>query len=498
MSLADLPPPSDARQEKRALGNILLALLDGKVVEAHAWTKDLRSDHVYHHPDVFRALVKVLSPDGTPSVPAFIAALNTAGPASGPPSASYAELTDAQVAVGFEPDFRAALDLLEDCRGRREMVQNAIRNLERAHSPVRLDPVAARVRSAFTVWKPSEFLNYEPPPGQDLLGDGLLRRSELCLLAGQGGLGKSRLSLWLALCQITGRPWCGLPTKGAPATWLFVGNENSVVRWKTDLRQMQKNFSADEWALIETKLRLVALVEPADGVMILSESAARLAATLAAHKPDVLVLDPWAAFIPGNENDTQDTRDALAYLFGILRQEAPTAAVLVVAHARTGRDQAKRAADCFDGGGFVRGSKVLFSTARAQLNLAPGDSDDAERLVLACGKTNNGERFETRGLLFDSETFAYGLDPDFNLTEWRAVVEGKSNTPSLTMADLWRVVESGECKTGKIADRLKQTHNASKRTVERLLSRAVDLGYLASGNPHGTYLMGATRPPGLG
>ena len=359
-------------------------------------------------------------------------------------------------------------------------------------------PAAAVKRpcTAFTVWPPSGFLAYVPPQGVDFLADGLLRRGELCLLAGQGGLGKSRLSLWLACCQITGGDWCGLATVGEPAKWLFVGNENSVLRWQTDLAAMRKNFTPAQWEAIEAHLRLVALVEPTDGIMVLSESADRLAATLDAEKPDVLVLDPWAAFIPGDENDSRDTRDALSSLLRIVREHTVNAAVLVVAHARTGREQARRAADSFDGGNFVRGSKVLFSTARAQLNLAPGDEDDANRLILAAGKSNNGPRFATRGVIFNPATFAYGVDPDFDLATWRDAVEGKRSGSRATVTDVWRAVQDGHNKTCDIAAHLLATLKVPRRTVERLINTAVTDGYLLGTEPRGSYLSGPNRPPG--
>ena len=352
-------------------------------------------------------------------------------------------------------------------------------------------------RRPFTVWKPSDFLAYVPPAGMDFLQDGLLRRGELCLLAGQGGLGKSRLSLWLACCQITGREWCGLGTAGEPATWLFVGNENSVLRWKTDLEAMRANFTDAEWATLEDRLRLLAMVEPEDGVMVLTDSCDRLARTLDEIRPGVLVLDPWAAFIPGNENDSHDTRDAVAWLLRIVRGHAPDAALLVVAHARTGREHARRAADGFEAGGFIRGSKVLYSIARAQLNLAPGSADDSSRLVLAWGKGNNGPRFEPRGVRLNPQTFAYEPDPEFDLREWRDAVDGGTKGDKANAADVWHAVNDG-CRQAKdIAAHLEAEWQTPRRTAERLIQAAVSNGYIETVTPRGSYALGPKRPPGV-
>ena len=52
------------------------------------------------------------------------------------------------------------------------------------------------------VWRPSQFLSWHEPPGSHFLLPAYLSRGELTTLIGQGGVGKTRLSLWLAVCQI--------------------------------------------------------------------------------------------------------------------------------------------------------------------------------------------------------------------------------------------------------------------------------------------------------
>ena len=91
-----------------------------------------------------------------------------------------------------------------------------------------IDKVIREEKPRLSVWPPSQILAYDIPPGQDLLGTGYVRKGELTTLLGMGGLGKTRLALWLAICQITGREWCGLPTGGEPQRWLLISNENSL------------------------------------------------------------------------------------------------------------------------------------------------------------------------------------------------------------------------------------------------------------------------------
>src|SRR5205814_10503090 len=88
------------------------------------------------------------------------------------------------------------------------------------------------------IWRPSQFLQWTEPSGIHLLLPAFFTLGELSTLIGQGGLGKTRLTLWLAICQILGRAWCGLETGGEPKKWLFLGDENSIARTKEDLQRM--------------------------------------------------------------------------------------------------------------------------------------------------------------------------------------------------------------------------------------------------------------------
>jgi hypothetical protein len=56
------------------------------------------------------------------------------------------------------------------------------------------------------------------------------------------------MALRLAICQILGRPWCGLETEGEPVKWLFLGDENGIARLKEDLRRMFSTLTPAEIA----------------------------------------------------------------------------------------------------------------------------------------------------------------------------------------------------------------------------------------------------------
>jgi hypothetical protein len=350
----------------------------------------------------------------------------------------------------------------------------------------------------FSIWSPAQFLEWQPPADACLLGEGLVERSGFTSLVGIGGLGKSRISLQLAIAQILGREWCGLPTHGAPATWLFISPENGISRWKTDLTGMLRDLSESERATVEKHLRLWAMIPEEDDDVCLADPlvCGRLAATLAAKKPDVVVFDPLADMIDGDESKTVDMVATLRRLRSIVRANAPTAAVLVIHHSRTGAANVAQAGSNFDAGNFARGAKALYSRVRCELQLAPADKDDSNRLVLACGKASNGPRFKTRGVVFDPETFTYAVDPDFNVDAWRDDVAGKRRGSAVTIADtvttvreLYQVDE--DVSTGAIVGLLHSQTGACAKSIQRRLKDAASAGYVIAGSKRGTWRLGS-------
>ncbi|MBM3844023.1 MAG: hypothetical protein FJ397_12315, partial [Verrucomicrobia bacterium] len=254
------------------------------------------------------------------------------------------------------------------------------RSLRKTEPPAGVTP--------FPIWSPIEFERYQPEEDHHLLGDGFLQRGEITSLVGAGGLGKTRLTLWWAVCHILGMEWCGLPTNGGPAKWLILSTENSLERWKRDLARMFAGFTADQRCTLEANLRMLAVVPEEDGVINLGDpvSAARLEATLLAHQPTVVVIDPFADVVAGDENAAVDVVLTLRMLRRIQRSSSPRTAVVVLHHARTGVSNVAQAGDNYASGNFGRGSKALYSRVRCELQLAPADRDDSTKLVLCCGK----------------------------------------------------------------------------------------------------------------
>jgi hypothetical protein len=354
----------------------------------------------------------------------------------------------------------------------------------------------------FTMWRPSQFFAAAIDPNSRLVGDAILELGAWTSFLGIGGLGKTRLALQMMISQITGKEWCGLPTRGAPQCVAIFSTENGVPRWKSDLEQMFQSLTAKDRQLVDGHLRILALTPDEDGDLSVSNPAAvlRLKATLKEMAPGIVVFDPFADLIDGDENKAVDVINSMRVLRNAVRATCPNAAVLLIHHARTGVANVLQAGDQYNAGNFARGSKAIYSAVRAEIQLAPGDRDDPNRLVLSCGKANNGQKFKTRGLIFDPETFTYSVDASFDVEAWRNDVAGKRKESAVAIVDVVGAVHEltvsagDEVTTKQVLSFLEET-GASVRTIQRQLKAAAQQGYLRAGKKRSLWKLGAKPLP---
>lgn len=352
-----------------------------------------------------------------------------------------------------------------------------------------------------TLWRWSQFMAYEEPPGLHLLLPAYLTKGELTSFIGQGGVGKTRMAHWLAVDHILGRDWCGLKTGGEKGNWLLLSDENSISRVKQDALLMSKNLTATELAAVESHLLLVAMVRGEEcSVMLDPDNAKRVEDTIKLDQWIGIIADPLVNFAPGDIYKPGEMKESIRLLLSLFRKHAPNAATLLLHHARTGRLNIAQGVG-WDAANFAIGGKYLYSTSRCQINLMPGASEDDTKLVLSCAKANNCERFETRGLLFDKSTWSYSIDPAFDLPAWQADVEGKARVGQslCTVADIVQAVQSGYNSTKALLDHLQDAYACSRPTAERLIRKAIDCDGITA-QIRGRFVMGRkadrfTTPP---
>lgn len=327
-------------------------------------------------------------------------------------------------------------DAYEDIRDHPEQAQLIISGVRTA-----LDAVTTETGSnGFTVRTPGEILNMVFDDGDMILGDRIMAEAQSCVIAAAGGAGKSRLSLQLAACVVTGRPFLHFTTGKPEAVWLFLQTENSNRRLVGDLQRL-RTWLGDDWPKFDAQVKFHTVENDTDSFVNLDspEAVANLESAIKQHAPDILVVDPLNDFAIGDLNKDADMKLTLQTLSRIARKGNPKRAIVVLHHALTGKAGASRATG-FDRSSFGRNSKALHAWTRAQINLAPADADNNERLIVACGKCSNGREFPTFAIRLNLETMIYECDPTFDVAGWQSAITGKTEGPDLSPAIVAGVV----------------------------------------------------------
>ena len=255
----------------------------------------------------------------------------------------------------------------------------------------------------------------------------------LAVIFGQGGLGKSRLAMNIARNQVLGLPFAGMPTHKEPLRHLMMGSENSIHRLQNDARKMGQGLSVEEIELLDSHIRLATLEGPDDSHISLASpsNVDRWKATLEAWPPDVLWVDPWGDILDGEANSDEDARATISSLRSLLRHVNPNAALVILAHSRTGAKNIAQAVG-YDAANFGKGSKALYSASRCVWNLAPGDESETPSVVMAHAKNNDGPREKPRALILDPEKMLYHLDQEFDFDSWQEEVNKRANGKGAT------------------------------------------------------------------
>jgi len=310
----------------------------------------------------------------------------------------------------------------------------------------------------FPIWTAANFAAYEPTPDRDILGQAILRAGNLTLLMGQPGLGKSTASFALAVANVRGdHDFAGISLNPKPRRWLFVGNENGKDRWKEHFADAARTLNAEQQTALDKQIHVAALFEDENPDLTLPDREDRLESTVRAAQADVVVLDPWTEIVP-NEVESMMVRASIASLRGAIRRANPDAAILVVCHAKAGKEMVADSLGNFGAGNAQRGNRMLYSSARASLLLVPF-AEEGTDLVLALNKCNDGPKMGPRRITFDRKAFRYVEREDFNLEEWTEHLRAKTRPKRKVTAEV-------------IEDSVREGHNTSKALVAHLADRA--------------------------
>jgi hypothetical protein len=186
----------------------------------------------------------------------------------------------------------------------------------------------------------------QPCPEPEWLVEGRMTRRSLTLLGAKPGIGKSWTALDLTLALTTGRDWLGHKVHGRHRV-LYIDVENGDVLARRRLQQL----GADA-ALIGDRLHYVTEAVMFPG----GDDSRRYRDTLAAFRPDLVVIDTLASAAPSAEKDTEAMSLFLSDVWHRAREAG--ASVLVLAHLRKSQQGAGKddPLDSFRGAGHLVGA----------------------------------------------------------------------------------------------------------------------------------------------
>jgi AAA domain len=316
-------------------------------------------------------------------------------------------------------------------------------------------------RAPLTIRSIGEILTMTFDDTDLILSNGYLARGERTAICGMGGVGKSRLIMQLALCCRVGRDFLGWRTLGRELVWLFLQTENSNRRLKFDLERMLSAFSPAERQAINAGVFFHTLEADDDGFLTLDvENLERIANAIADVQADIVIFDPLRDFGTDDLNADRHMTETLREISRVTKRGSPKRIPLVIHHAGTGRAGIQKATG-FDRSSFGRNSKVLFSWARAQINVAPGQSDDNSTIVVASGKCSNAPEFEPFGAALNEQTMLYNRDENFDFEAWQHSLESPRGRAEKLSVDI-------------LLDLLPSTGSIPKVTViERLRDKGI-------------------------
>ena len=262
------------------------------------------------------------------------------------------------------------------------------------------------------------------------LGDRMLAAGQPTSFLGPGGIGKSRMVLQLATCCVLGRKFLDLETRAAGKKWLVLQTENSNRRIRSDIEKLIKGLelSDAEIRALDRALMFHTIERENDAFLDLGEAKIfeDVEAAIFDCSPDFVVLDPLNTFTSGDLNSDRECRAVLMAISQAVKKGNPNRVPFVVHHSLTGKAGASKAVG-WDRGSYGRNSKVLHAWVRSQWNLAPADPDDESKLILACGKNNNGRPFGEIGVVYEEGSGIYRVDGEFDAETYREAV-GAENT----------------------------------------------------------------------
>lgn len=239
-------------------------------------------------------------------------------------------------------------------------------------------PASNATPSEPALWVDADGWVEEQVPRRPWVVPGYLMRGAVTLVAGMGSAGKSSLMVGWAVSLAFGEPLGRFapPTSCRVALYNVEDDEHEQRRRiSAALRPLGRHAGELAGRVIRCGPRDVGTLIERDattGEIRTTQAWTDLLAMLAAHKPDVLILDPLVELHTAEENDNTALRSVIAKFRALAQQH--DLAIVLVHHARKGS-----VAGDMDG---VRGAGSLVGAARSVFTVTPMTEEEAVDLGL--------------------------------------------------------------------------------------------------------------------
>ena len=327
-----------------------------------------------------------------------------------------------------------------------------------------------------------EIARMELPPQKTAWGGITLAAGQVAEIIGPPGLGKTRLALWIAICQITGRPFPNEQWSGdcGPLKWLFFGTENSIYRWQTDLRKMISCLGDADLAKLDEHLILPTLEQPGDTHMLLDDPdcVAKCENAVRKFSPDIILFDPWGDLCADELKDDVQ-RATVAEIRKIARSGSKNdVPAIILNHSRMGARVFAGARR--DGGHYGKNGKAIFSQCRNVFNLRPAYADADEEtygdvIEIIDAKHNDRRGFRPVAVLLDESTMTYSHVADFDheaaQKDWDNAASARVGRKAKTQAEKDAEKETREKEK---SERMRRKLDDGWRKMQSIVRDAVD------------------------
>lgn len=395
---ADELPPHSPEAEAVCLGCVLYAGISNSQAEVDALLTQLRPGlfYVHKHKAVLALLAEMRGGEvphavDTVTVCQFAKDKGVLGEVG-----DYAGIVELLNACPTLASFSTYLDILKEKSLRRWCLAKSATLKDRALSSelsvaqlkdefAEITEQAGRIGGAgkpmIEVWRVEDAQKYVPDPRTFLIGEDIVTRGETFVIAGPGGVGKSRLANTLAFAGARGNGlWMGYPVRRRFRT-MILQSENGPNRIASEVQGLDSKLYND----------FVRISLPCFMQFSLPAFRAELRRLYDSWPFDLIVID--------NMNDVaradgrEDFLEGLSNIQASLPTYPDTPAVCLLAHVRKmrGGDQWKpRTGSQLQD--ELSGSFVLAAKARTVFFLQRGEPEvESPVVVFDCGKCNNGK-----------------------------------------------------------------------------------------------------------